>query len=227
MTRKHWSHYIIILFIHTCVIAIMSGGTCVTYMNRLVILQKRIIRITARVRPRSHPKPLFKELNILNIEYIGNFQSARFLCITSIIIIPKIFSFQCLQEIQKSTLVRHNNRITFTFHWSERKLVKPTLDIKAPLFGMTSWKVALELMKVNMFLSKIWDIWLWMVCCDIYVIFYHMYWCEMRISISICACIFTCQCIWICVQIYLCEKFVSMYVYIPIARHMCLPMFLP
>ena len=112
------------------------------------------------------------------------------------------FSFKSI-KIQKSTLMRHDSGITFTFRCSEKKLVKSILDTKVPLFGMVSWKVALKLMKVNMFLLNIWDIWFWMVRCDIYV-FYYLCWCEMRICISICACIFTCQCIWIGVQIYLC-----------------------
>ena len=41
--------------------------------------QKKIIRIIAWVRPRSHSKPLFKVLNILNMDNIGTSQIARFM----------------------------------------------------------------------------------------------------------------------------------------------------
>ena len=42
-------------------------NTYKTYLNKLVILQKKIIRIIAGVKPRTHTEPLFKALNILNV----------------------------------------------------------------------------------------------------------------------------------------------------------------
>ena len=80
------------------------------------------------------------------------------------------------------------------------KFLKVILDTKVALFGMTLWKVAFESMKVNMPLSKIWDIWFWMVCCDNDAFFY-LRWCQMGTCVSICACTFTCRCIWICFHV--------------------------
>ena len=55
------------------------GNTYKTYLNKLVILQKKIIRIIAGVKPRTHTEPLFKALNILNVFDINKYLIGRFM----------------------------------------------------------------------------------------------------------------------------------------------------
>src|SRR6218665_111466 len=47
-------------------------------LSRLVILQKRAIRVVARVSSREHTGPIFSRLKILNIEQIKTFQVGEF-----------------------------------------------------------------------------------------------------------------------------------------------------
>ena len=55
------------------------GNTYKTYLNKLVILQIKIIRIIAGVKPRTHTEPLFKALNILNVFDINKYLIDRFM----------------------------------------------------------------------------------------------------------------------------------------------------
>ena len=48
-------------------------------LSRLVILQKRAIRVVARVSSREHTGPIFSRLKILNIEQIKTFQVGEFM----------------------------------------------------------------------------------------------------------------------------------------------------
>ena len=130
--------YYSFIYRYLCYCSHVWGGTCVTYMNRLIILQKKIIRIIDGVRPRSHSKPLFKELNIMNIENIGKFQITRFMYHIYNHNALDIFISMFTRNTEIHTHETRQRRITFTFHLSERKLVKPILDTKVPLFGMTS-----------------------------------------------------------------------------------------
>ena len=57
----------------------MWGNTYKTYLNKLLILQKKIIRIIAGVKPRNHTEPLFKALNILNVFNINKYLIGRFM----------------------------------------------------------------------------------------------------------------------------------------------------
>ena len=55
------------------------GNTYKTYLNKLVILQTKIIRSIAGVKPRTHTEPLFKALNILNVFDINKYLIGRFM----------------------------------------------------------------------------------------------------------------------------------------------------
>ena len=56
----------------------MWGNTYKTYLNKLLIRQKKIIRIIAGVKPEPHTEPLFKALNILNVFDINKYLIGRF-----------------------------------------------------------------------------------------------------------------------------------------------------
>ena len=55
------------------------GNTHVTYLQKLHILQKRIVRIIAGVKPREHTAPIFKELKILSIFDINIYVISKFM----------------------------------------------------------------------------------------------------------------------------------------------------
>ena len=57
----------------------MWGNTYKTCLNKLEILQEKIIRIIAGVKPRTHTESLFKELNIIDVSDIDKYIIGRFM----------------------------------------------------------------------------------------------------------------------------------------------------
>ena len=55
------------------------GNTYTTYLQKLFVLQKRIVRVIAGVKPREHSAPLFKQLNILSIFQINIYVIGKFM----------------------------------------------------------------------------------------------------------------------------------------------------
>ena len=55
------------------------GNTCVTYLRKLHVLQKRIVRVIAGVKPREHSEPLFRNLNILTVFQINVYVIGKFM----------------------------------------------------------------------------------------------------------------------------------------------------
>ena len=53
------------------------GSTCATYLNSLVVLQKRVIRIIAGIKPRSHTGNVFTELKLLKCVDINTYLIGR------------------------------------------------------------------------------------------------------------------------------------------------------
>ena len=47
------------------------GNACASHLNKLIILQKRAVRIIAGVNPREHTDPLFIKLKILKLSEIN------------------------------------------------------------------------------------------------------------------------------------------------------------
>ena len=58
--------YYSFIYSYLCYCNQVWENTCVTHLQKLLVLQKRIVRILAGVKPRDHTAPLFKRLNILN-----------------------------------------------------------------------------------------------------------------------------------------------------------------
>ena len=50
-----------------------------SYLDKLYKMQKKIVRIIAGVRPRTHSEPLFKKYEILNIVEINKYLIGRFM----------------------------------------------------------------------------------------------------------------------------------------------------
>ena len=55
----------------------MWGLSCQSYMNALVKLQKRAIRIISGVHPRTHTDPLFTELKLIKCDEINKYLVGR------------------------------------------------------------------------------------------------------------------------------------------------------
>ena len=55
------------------------GNTCITYLKKIHVLQKRIVRVLAGVKPREHSEPLFKKLNLLSIFQINVYAIGKFM----------------------------------------------------------------------------------------------------------------------------------------------------
>ena len=57
---------------------VVWASTYQSNLNRIVILQKRIVRIISKVKFDSHTDPLYKELNILKFHDICNYRWVSF-----------------------------------------------------------------------------------------------------------------------------------------------------
>ena len=55
------------------------GTTASIHLQRLYVLQKKNIRIICGVRPRTHTEPLYKALDILNIDQVRDYSIALFM----------------------------------------------------------------------------------------------------------------------------------------------------
>ena len=68
------------------------GSTYDSHKKRLIILQKKIVRIICGVPPRTHTGPLFEQLNILRINYVYFYNVALFMYKFSSSLLPVIFA---------------------------------------------------------------------------------------------------------------------------------------
>ena len=67
------------------------GSTYQTHLSKLVILQKKIVRIIHGVPPRTHTEPLFSELNILKVSNLYKYSIALFMYKLNYSKLPDIF----------------------------------------------------------------------------------------------------------------------------------------
>ena len=213
------------IYPYLCYCSHVWSGTSVTYMNRLIILQKKIIRIIAGVRPRSHSKPLFKELNIMNIENIGKFQIARFMY--------HIYNHNAL-DIFISMFTRnkeihtHETRQSDHFHipLTRKEIGKANIRYKGAIIWNDIMKSSIRVNESEYVFIKdlrymILNGMLWHLCLLLLSVFV---WNE-DMYINLCMHIYMAMHLDVCSNISMCEQLVSMYVYIPIARNCVCPCF--
>ena len=92
------------------------ASTYTTRLNRLIILQKRVIRIVAGTTYGSHTAPLFYKLNILKFEQIKLYQSGEFMYRYDHNLLPSVYKgfFSHASEIHShSTRNSSNYRCIF------------------------------------------------------------------------------------------------------------------
>ena len=68
------------------------GNTHQTLLDKLLLLQKKALRIICRVPPRSHSDPLFTKLRILKIKDLYFFQLGQFMFNYNANSLPRIFN---------------------------------------------------------------------------------------------------------------------------------------
>ena len=56
----------------------MWGATYDTYLSKLIIMQKKIIRTIAGVQYNEHSEPLFKKMNLLKLTDIYRMQTSKY-----------------------------------------------------------------------------------------------------------------------------------------------------
>ena len=67
------------------------GTAASIHLHRLYVLQKKIVRIICGVHPRTHTEPLYKSLNILNIDQIRDYSIALFMYKLTKHLLPPLF----------------------------------------------------------------------------------------------------------------------------------------
>ena len=71
--------YYTFIYPYLCYCNHVWGNTFVTYLEKLFLMQKKIVRIIHGVRPRTHTKPLFEGAKILNIYQINKYLIGKFM----------------------------------------------------------------------------------------------------------------------------------------------------
>ena len=71
--------------------------TAAVHLQRLYVLQKKIICIICGVHPRTHTEPLYKTLNILNVDQIRDYSIALFMYKLTNCMLPSIFENMIIQ----------------------------------------------------------------------------------------------------------------------------------
>ena len=118
------------------------GNTFMSYLDKLYKMQNKFVIIIARVRPRTHSEPLFKQCEILNIVEINKSLIGKFM----------------YHVHNKSTLdvsiamfadMIMDNLIIITYHWYIKSSVNPVLRTKMQLYGIIYWADVYIPMKWN------------------------------------------------------------------------------
>ena len=110
------------------------GSTYQSHLSKLVILQKKIVRIIHGVPSRTHTEPLFSELNILKVSNLYIYNIALFMYNLNYSKLPDIFPM--FVHNLKFINMNYNNWNISTFHHVALILVKCPSNIKGPWSGM-------------------------------------------------------------------------------------------
>ena len=110
---------------------IVWASTYQSNLNRIVILQKRIVRIISKVKFDSHTNPLYKELNILKFHDICKLQMGQFLFSWKNNSLPNYFNDMFTLNAQLPGLKRRNVE-NFRIPYCRTKLRKFSLRFQGP-----------------------------------------------------------------------------------------------
>ena len=89
------------------------ASTYPTNLNRIIILQKRLVRIISNQSFHAHTAPLFRELKILRFTDIFLFQLGKFMYLFKLGLLPEIFDGLFFTNNQMHS---YNTRKSNAFH---------------------------------------------------------------------------------------------------------------
>ncbi len=118
-------------YLHYCIL--VWGSTYQSYLERVVLLQKRVIRIINKKEYDAHTSPLFKESMILKLNDIYLFCLGKFMYLTSKNSLPPCFKnlFLIISQVH-SYNTRSSNQITIPF--CRTKLRQFSVYYQGPVF---------------------------------------------------------------------------------------------
>ena len=82
-------YFLVYSYIQYCII--VWGPTYQTNLNRIVLLQKRVIRVVNKDKFDAHTEPIFNELKILTVEKIYKYHLGQFMYLYQNNLLPKVF----------------------------------------------------------------------------------------------------------------------------------------
>ncbi len=102
---------------HLCYGLLLCCHTYKTYVNQIVVLQKRAIRIVSKANWNEHTGPIFKSLGILLLEqlylfHLGNFMFLQYRCWSPVV---------TTDFTQNSDIHRYNTRYANLIHVQYRR----------------------------------------------------------------------------------------------------------
>ncbi len=99
---------------------LLWGSTYITHIERLLVLQKKAVRIISTVDWNEHTPQMFKELNLLQLEHMYNYSLGNFMFSQYIRLspcqIPHLF-------VQNSDIHSHYTRYASYTHMQYRRTV--------------------------------------------------------------------------------------------------------
>ena len=105
--RKYFNSETLLSLYNTLILPFISycvhvwGAASAVHLNKIHVLQKKIVRIISGVKPRTHSSPLFIKLNILNIHQIYQYFIGVFMYKLYQKLLPR-YSRRCLNKLQIS-----------------------------------------------------------------------------------------------------------------------------
>ena len=133
---------------------IVWGSTYATNLKRIVLLQKRIIRIINKETFNAHTDPLFAEVKILKFEKIYLYQLEKFMYLYQNNLLPKSFENLFLRTSQ---VHNYNTRHSDLYHipFCRTNIRKFSVSYQAPKFFNTLSYDVRNASSVSLFQSKL------------------------------------------------------------------------
>ena len=112
------------------------GNACSVYLNKLNVLQKKVVRIMAGVKPRASTANLFDNLNIMRVNDLNIYLIAQVMY--QVFISEVLDVFQCLFTTNKNIHSHETRQIILIFQCTIKILAKPASVIGEQSFGTMS-----------------------------------------------------------------------------------------
>ena len=150
--------YYSFLYPYLCYCNHVWGSTYITNLQKLVVLQKKIVRMISGSGYRDHTDPLFTNLSLIKFVDLNKYMIGKFMFRYHVDDVPHIFEgyFSKISDI-------HDYETRKMMGCMHQILVKPLFRIEDPLFGIWLSTLVSILMFQKQFLLNHWRNALWMV----------------------------------------------------------------